>query len=332
MINRLSYFISSSTNPYLNLAVEEYLLETVKPNQLILYLWQNERTVVIGKNQNAWKECRFQELEADGGHLARRLSGGGAVFHDLGNLNFTFLMPSGDYDLSKQMSVILEAVRSLGIDAQKSGRNDVTVDGKKFSGNAFCQKGANSYHHGTLMLRVDTQKVARYLNVSEKKLRSKGVSSVTSRVCNLCDFIPELTREQMQQELLKALSHVYGFEPEAMDDQNFDTKRVMSLYSRYSSWDWLYGRKIPFTWLREERFDWGEIQLQLNIDNGIIEDAALYSDSLDECFIERIAPCLKGCRFEPDAVLNRLLQLEGLTQTQQQQLEQIVSLTRQDSK
>ena len=194
MINRLSYFISSSTNPYLNLAVEEYLLETVKPNQLILYLWQNERTVVIGKNQNAWKECRFQELEADGGHLARRLSGGGAVFHDLGNLNFTFLMPSSDYDLSKQMSVILEAVRSLGIDAQKSGRNDVTVDGKKFSGNAFCQKGTNSYHHGTLMLRVDTQKVARYLNVSEKKLRSKGVSSVTSRVCNLCDFIPDLSR------------------------------------------------------------------------------------------------------------------------------------------
>ena len=200
----------------------------------------------------------FQELEADGGHLARRLSGGGAVFHDLGNLNFTFLIPSSDYDLSKQMSVILEAVRSLGIDAQKSGRNDVTVDGKKFSGKAFCQKGGNSYHHGTLMLRVDTQKVARYLNVSEKKLRSKGVSSVTSRVCNLCDFIPDLTREQMQQELLKALSHVYGLEPEAMDDQNFDTKRVMSLYSRYSSWDWLYGRKIHFTWLREERFDWGE--------------------------------------------------------------------------
>ncbi len=109
----------------------------------------------------------------------------------------------------------------------------------------------------------------------EKKLRSKGVSSVTSRVCNLCDFIPDLTREQMQQELLKALSHVYGLEPEAMDDQSFDTKRVMSLYSRYSSRDWLYGRKIPFTWLREERFDWGEIQLQLNIDNGIIEDAAL---------------------------------------------------------
>ena len=190
MIKTLYTCMGTGFNPYENLALEEMLLTHVPKESCILYLWQNQKTVVIGKNQNAWKECRFQELEADGGHLARRLSGGGAVFHDLGNLNFTFLIPSSDYDLSKQMSVILEAVRSLGIDAQKSGRNDVTVDGKKFSGNAFCQKGGNSYHHGTLMLRVDTQKVARYLNVSEKKLRSKGVSSVTSRVCNLCDFIP----------------------------------------------------------------------------------------------------------------------------------------------
>ena len=216
MINRLSYFISSSTNPYLNLAVEEYLLETVKPNQLILYLWQNERTVVIGKNQNAWKECRFQSSKPTAGILLVVSRGGGAVFHDLGNLNFTFLIPSSDYDLSKQMSVILEAVRSLGIDAQKSGRNDVTVDGKKFSGNAFCQKGGNSYHHGTLMLRVDTQKVARYLNVSEKKLRSKGVSSVTSRVCNLCDFIPDLTQNRCSRSRVSTVLMYTALEPEAM--------------------------------------------------------------------------------------------------------------------
>lgn len=158
----------------------------------------------------------------------------------------SFLVPTKDYDLSRQMSVILEAVRGLGIDAQKSGRNDITIDGKKFSGNAFCQKGENSYHHGTLMLHVDTQKVAHYLNVSEKKLRSKGVSSVSSRVCNLCDFVPSLTTKEMQQKLLEAFAKVYHLSPLPIPETAIDHKRVMALYNQYSSWEWKFGRKIKF--------------------------------------------------------------------------------------
>ena len=317
MITELSYYISDSFNPYHNLAVEETLLESVRPGQMILYLWQNERTVVIGKNQNAWKECRFQQLEQDGGYLARRLSGGGAVFHDLGNLNFTFLMPASDYDLPRQMSVILQAVRALGIDAQKSGRNDVTVDGKKFSGNAFCQKGNNAYHHGTLMLQVDTQKVASYLNVSEKKLRSKGVSSVTSRVCNLCDFMPQLDRAQMQQQLLEALGEVYGLTPNLLEDSFIDRERVAQLEERNASWEWKFGRKLAFTWERDERFDWGEVQLQLQIDQGIIQDALLYSDALDAEFLAPVRERLLGCRMEPDSLQEALSALADTDQHRQ---------------
>ena len=317
MITELSYYISDSFNPYHNLAVEETLLESVRPGQMILYLWQNERTVVIGKNQNAWKECRFQQLEQDGGYLARRLSGGGAVFHDLGNLNFTFLMPASDYDLPRQMSVILQAVRALGIDAQKSGRNDVTVDGKKFSGNAFCQKGSNAYHHGTLMLQVDTQKVASYLNVSEKKLRSKGVSSVTSRVCNLCDFMPQLDRAQMQQRLLEALGEVYGLAPQPLEDSFIDRERVAQLEERNASWEWKFGRKLAFTWERDERFDWGEVQLQLQIDQGIIQDALLYSDALDAEFLAPVREHLLGCRMEPDSLQEALSALADTDQHRQ---------------
>lgn len=317
MITELSYYISDSFNPYHNLAVEETLLESVRPGQMILYLWQNERTVVIGKNQNAWKECRFQQLEQDGGYLARRLSGGGAVFHDLGNLNFTFLMPASDYDLPRQMSVILQAVRALGIDAQKSGRNDVTVDGKKFSGNAFCQKGSNAYHHGTLMLQVDTQKVASYLNVSEKKLRSKGVSSVTSRVCNLCDFMPQLDRAQMQQRLLEALGEVYGLAPQPLEDSFIDRERVAQLEERNASWEWKFGRKLAFTWERDERFDWGEVQLQLQIDQGIIQDALLYSDALDAEFLTPVREHLPGCRMEPDSLQEALSALADTDQHRQ---------------
>ena len=136
MLRNLYVLDNRNTDPRHNLALEEYLLHQVKPGQCILYLWQNQRTVVIGRNQHAVNECRVQALEADGGQLVRRLSGGGAVYHDLGNLNFTFLTTHRDYDVEKQTETILQAVRALGVPAEKNGRNDLTVQGGKFSGHA----------------------------------------------------------------------------------------------------------------------------------------------------------------------------------------------------
>ena len=181
MIQKIQIITTSNTDPYENLALEEYLMDTVEPGTCILYLWQNRQTVVIGQNQNAWQECKVKELEEDGGFLARRLSGGGAVFHDLGNLNFTFLLPRSEYDVARQSDVIVQAVRSFGLAAERSGRNDILVDGRKFSGNAYFKRGANAYHHGTLLIHVDMANLSRYLNVPADKLRSKGVRSVVSR-------------------------------------------------------------------------------------------------------------------------------------------------------
>ena len=141
MIEQLTYIETDNTHPYKNLAVEEYLLLHCRENECILYLWQNQNTVVAGRNQNVWKECLVSRLEEDNGHIVRRLSGGGAVYHDLGNLNFTFLVRKENYDVSKQLDVILKAVQKLGIAAEKSGRNDILADGRKFSGNAFYEKG-----------------------------------------------------------------------------------------------------------------------------------------------------------------------------------------------
>ena len=155
MIEKVAVCHSESFDPYYNLAIEEVLLESVQQGESILYLWQNAATVVIGHNQNPWKECRVGHLEEDNGHLARRLSGGGAVYHDIGNLNFTFLCSDKDYDLKKNLSVIVEACRANGIAAEISGRNDILVQGCKFSGNAFYHTHGNSYHHGTLMVNVD---------------------------------------------------------------------------------------------------------------------------------------------------------------------------------
>ena len=158
MITQLRVYESSGFDPHKNLAAEKHLMDITPPGVCLLYLWQNQNTVVIGKNQNAWLECRTTLLAQEGGVLARRLSGGGAVFHDLGNLNFTFIMRKEDYDLDKQLAVIQKACAYAGIDAQKSGRNDLLADGRKFSGNAFYQNRTHAYHHGTLMVDVDRDK------------------------------------------------------------------------------------------------------------------------------------------------------------------------------
>ena len=142
MIDKLSYIESKTFDPYKNLALEEYLMLSCGENECILYLWQNKKTVVIGRNQNPWKECRAENLRSDGGFIARRLSGGGAVYHDTGNLNFTFLIRKDNYSVSKQLDVIIRAVRKLGITAVRSGRNDILTDGRKFSGN-LCKRGEN---------------------------------------------------------------------------------------------------------------------------------------------------------------------------------------------
>ena len=148
MITRTYYYTEESTDPFYNLAIEQHLLDIVPKGSCILYLWQNKHTVVIGKNQNCWKECKMQELADDGGRMVRRLSGGGAVYHDLGNLNFTCVTHKEDYDVARQLDVILTALHALGIHAEKSGRNDLHVDGRKFSGNAFYDNGSRCFHHG----------------------------------------------------------------------------------------------------------------------------------------------------------------------------------------
>ena len=288
-------FESSSCDPYVNLATEEYLLARAE-NAVILYLWQNENTVVIGKNQNPWKECKTTLLEKEGGRLARRLSGGGAVYHDLGNLNFTFLMPQPLYDLEKQLAVIQGAVRRLGIDAERSGRNDILAQGRKFSGNAFYKNGKAAYHHGTLLVEADMEKLSRYLSPSKAKLQAKGVDSVRSRVGNLKELNPDITIQALKEALVQAFSGLYA-PPERLALTAEDRRAIENLAEKYRSWQWNYGQKLPFTVECEQRFPWGTVQLQLQVENGIIRQSKVYSDAMDVCLAPMLEQGLTGCRF-----------------------------------
>lgn len=310
MIRGIALYESGSTDPYYNLALEQHLLESAQ-DRCILYLWQNENTVVIGRNQNPWKECRTTLLSQEGGHLARRLSGGGAVFHDLGNLNFTFLMPQADYDLDRQLSVIREAVCSLGIPAEKSGRNDILANGRKFSGNAFYKNGRQAYHHGTLLVDADMEKLNRYLSPSKAKLQAKGVDSVRSRVVNLKELEPEITVAALKEALIRSFGQIYGLPTRQLADEELDPQRLEALTQRNQSWEWNYGHKLPFTFECEERFPWGSLNIQLQIDRGIIRQAKVYSDAMDWSLAPALEHCLTGCRFERGS-LDSCLHRSGL--------------------
>lgn len=298
---------SDSFDPTYNLALEEFLTKNVVEDDIILYLWQNERTVVIGKNQNYWSEVNAPAAEADCVTVVRRLSGGGAVFHDLGNLNFTFILRKENYDVQRQLSVIIDALGNLGIKAEKTGRNDIEADGRKFSGNAFFKSSAGWYHHGTLMVDVDKEKLGKYLNVSTSKLQSKGVKSVKARVVNLKELREDITIEMLCDELYKAFGRIYGCDPIKIDPEEIDWTEVENLQERYSSWEWTKGRKIPFTVQIEKRFAWGNIDLQMNVEGGIIKDAICYSDAMNENIGEEIAKGLIGTEYvEGEAFLLKI--------------------------
>jgi lipoate---protein ligase len=316
LIDKIKYIITSETNPYKNLALEEYLLNNVGENECILYLWQNEKTVVIGKNQNPWKECRIQELEADGGKLVRRLSGGGAVFHDLGNLNFTFLATKENYDVEKQLEVILEAVKGFGIPAQKTGRNDISVESRKFSGNAFFSDGYHCYHHGTILIHVDMSRLSHYLNVSREKLVSKGVESVRSRVANLTEYCSDLTIESMKMGLITAFQSVYGLEPEQLELSEINSQELSQSEEKFSSWGWVYGKKMEFNFSLDRRFTWGDIDIRMDIHSGIIKECVIYSDSLETDIFEKLPQRLIGCPFRSDVMIRAITEMRVIPEVE----------------
>ena len=294
----VSCYITGCTEPYRNLAVERYLLEHTPAGSVTLYLWQNKNTVVIGRNQNPWAECNMAQLRRDGGHLVRRLSGGGAVYHDSGNLNFTFLTDARTYNLARQLEVITGALKSLGINAEKSGRNDITSGGKK-------------YHHGTLLIDVKTDEMAKYLTVSPLKLHAKGVSSVKSRVLNLKEVSSSLTVPVLQNALVRAFAQIYGSEPVQLTEADFNAAEVARYEAEFKSDAFRLGTRLPFTWQAEARFEWGSFTLACRVDGGKVQEAEVYTDAMDWEVLAGAGQFFKGCVFTPEALAQAAQEIAG---------------------
>ena len=294
----MKYIRNDSTDPYYNLALEEYVLNTMKDDDYIL-LWQNDKTVVIGKHQNAMEEVNIRRAEELGVKVVRRNTGGGAVYHDMGNLNFSFITdwdPETNMDYDMFLKPVIRALTKFGVSAEKQGRNDLVVDGKKISGNAQCIHGGRILHHGTLLIDSDLSFLQEILNVQPDKIVSKGIKSVRSRVAN----IHEYASSPIGVGLLKSALAESFFENSAVcehalcEAQIGEIKRLAK--EKYETWEWNYGSTADYSYRNARRFPCGKIEVNLDVRNGLIQRCKIYGDFLAITGVEELENAVVGCR------------------------------------
>lgn len=317
MDTKFKLLLSQSNDPWFNLATEDWLFQEMGDYDHILFVWRNCESVIIGRSQNPWLECNLERMQQNDVQLARRQSGGGAVFHDLGNLNFTFLSAKENYRRRDNFDILLTALKQLELEAEVSGRNDVVIkedgeEGRKISGSAFRENTTRAFHHGTLLIETDLTKLQNYLNPNKKKLLAKGVQSVKSRVANLQEFKATLSFETVAESLFAAFREFHGVSETALRVEILrgeELAKIIGLneyYQKMQSWEWLYGQTLHFTHRFEERLSWACIDVQLEVEGGMVQDARVYSDSLYPELITAIQSSLVGVKYHPAVISNRL--------------------------
>lgn len=298
---------SNSVNPYFNLAAEQVLLDSELND--ILILWRNSPAVIIGRNQNAYAEINEAYVRKHQIAVVRRLTGGGAVFHDLGNINYTFITPQTEgsaLDFKRFCTPVIEALRNLGADAEMSGRNDILIHGKKISGSAQCVRNGKTMHHGTLLYSADLSYIAGSLNVDAAKLNSKGIKSVSSRVGNIADLIDIKMDTDAFMDYLE--SRFEGERIHLSDDMIHKIQLIADTV--YSTWEWNYGQSKAYDRQTKKYFPFGLMEISLNLDGGIIRDIKITGDFFGRLSIASLEDALRGKRCEYDCVADILNSIE----------------------
>ncbi|MEC3942262.1 lipoate--protein ligase [Enterococcus mundtii] len=295
-------------DPRVNLAIETFLLQEMPLEEPILLFYINEPSIIIGRNQNTIEEINREYVEEHGIHVVRRLSGGGAVYHDFGNLNFSFIMPDdGDSfrDFAKVTKPIIQALHELGISgAELKGRNDLVIDGLKFSGNAMYATNGRMFAHGTIMFDSDINEVVNALKVKKEKIVSKGIKSIRSRVTNIKPFLPEekqgMTTEEFREDILLKIFGVSSVEDvKTYELTEKDWEKINQISEQYyRNWDWNYGKSPDFNFSRQKRFSIGSIEVHLNVSEGIIEDVKIFGDFFGLGDIKDVEQVLTGIKYD----------------------------------
>ncbi len=308
-MNKVKVFTAEHNNPWFNLATEDWLFKNFPDDEHVLFLWRNTPCIVIGRFQNPWSECDLAAMERDNITLSRRQSGGGAVYQDLGNTNFTFMSPLDSYDIERNFSIILKAIKHFGIEGYTSGRNDLLVNEKKFSGSAFKKNSTKAFHHGTMLINANMGALPLYLTPDKEKLVSKGIRSVSSRVTNLTQIAPAISHDALCKAIIDEFFDTYQTHVEIEELRLEDLTKEPTLnetYIQYSSWQWLYGSSPHFIHPISKRFDWGRITLEFNVQKGVIKEVALSSDALVVEFIEFLQEILPNTLYTNEAIFSTI--------------------------
>lgn len=314
------YFIDNKgiTDPRINLAIEEYALKTMdidKDSYLLFYI--NEPSIIIGRNQNTVEEIDTDYVDTNGIHVVRRLSGGGAVYHDLGNLNFSFITKDDGEsfrNFKKFTEPVVQALAEMGVNAELLGRNDILVEGRKISGNAQFSTNGRMFSHGTLMFDTEIERVVKALKVRKDKIESKGIKSIRSRVANISEFLEEpMTIEQFRMEILKSIFD--GEEKiQYMELTEDDWTKIRELSAeRYANWDWNYGKSPKFNMQHSHRFPVGGIDVRLQVNKGIIEDVNIFGDFFGVGEVAEIEEKLRGVQYDRQSIGEALASIDITT-------------------
>ncbi|MFP3767730.1 lipoate--protein ligase [Streptococcus sp. TATVAM-FAB35] len=310
----MKYIVNKSHNPAYNIALEAYAFRELRDEDELFILWINEPTIVIGKHQNAIEEINKAYTDKHGIHVVRRLSGGGAVYHDLNNLNYTIISnktQEGAFDFKTFSQPVIETLADLGVTATFTGRNDLEIDGKKFCGNAQAYYKGRMMHHGCLLFDVDMTVLGNALQVSKDKIESKGVKSVRARVTNILDELPEkMTVEAFSEQLLNKIKEQYPDMTEYVLSEA-DLENIQNLAdNQFATWDWTYGKSPDYTIKRSVRYPAGKITSYVKVEKSMITGLKIYGDFFGIKDVSDIEEKLIGLRYEYQDVLDKLRTVE----------------------
>lgn len=319
------YLIKNTSNdPYFNMAAEEYFLDHFKEN--LICLWRNDNTVVIGRNQNAMEEIDSNYVKEHNVSVVRRLSGGGAVFHDLGNVNYTVIEDYCDNlfsNYSHFTKPVCDYLQTLGVNAVLSGRNDLLIDGMKFCGNAQAKRGNRLMHHGCILFAADVNSVSAALTPGKLKLESKSVKSVRSRITNVSSHLPQSMRSQ---EFLNGLYSYFLHSSGEIQEYQLtkeDRKAIQELADqKYQTWEWTYGQAPAFNARQIKRYEFGTVEVCFNVKEGLLTELVFYGDFFGIRPTDELADHLQNAPYTRNGLKQRLSSLSigdyigGMTEDQ----------------